>query len=71
MMMDHGPRSNNLKDIALGKFMLLAVDPVAADVAAAKLLRFDEKSIRYLTEAARRKLGEADLTKLNIQRIEM
>ena len=71
MLMDHGPRSGNLKDVSTGKFMLLSTDPVAVDVAAAKLLRFNEKTIHYLTEAARRKLGEADLSKLKIERIEM
>lgn len=71
MMMQHGPRGGNLRDVATGKFMLLSTDPVAADAAAARLLEFDEKSILYLQEAAARDLGIKDLTKLNIKRIEM
>ena len=71
MMMARGPRGGNLRDVALGKFMLISTDPVAIDSAAVKLLKFDEKEIRYLQEAADRKLGEKDLTKLNIKRIEM
>ena len=71
MMMARGPRGGNLRDVALGKFMLISTDPVAVDSAAVKLLKFDEKDIRYLQEAADRKLGEKDLTKLNIKRIEM
>ncbi|MBE6367251.1 MAG: DUF362 domain-containing protein [Lentisphaerae bacterium] len=71
MMMDHGPRGGNLRDVALGKFMLISPDPVAVDAAAVKLLKFDEKQVRYLQEAYARKLGEKDLSKLNIQRIEL
>ena len=71
MMMARGPRGGNLRDVALGKFMLISTDPVAVDSAAVKLLKFDEKDVRYLQEAADRKLGEKDLTKLNIKRIEM
>ena len=71
MMMAHGPRGGNLRDVAMGKFMLLSTDPVATDMAAAKLLQFDPASISHLQEAAARKLGEKDLSKLNIKRIEM
>ena len=71
MMMARGPRGGNLRDVALGKFMLISTDPVAVDSAAVKLLKFDEKDVRYLQEAADRKLGEKDLNKLNIKRIEM
>lgn len=70
MMMAHGPRGGNLRDVALGKFMLLSTDPVAVDAAAVRLLRFKEEDVRYLGAAAERKLGEKDLTKLKIERIE-
>lgn len=69
MIMSNGPRCVNLRNVALGKFMLLSPDPVAADTAAVKLLRFKEEEVRYLQEAAERKLGEKDLTKLKIERI--
>ena len=71
MMMAHGPRGGNLRDVALGKFMLLSTDPVAVDAAAVKLLQFEEKDVKYLAEAADRKLGEKELSKLNIKRIEL
>ncbi len=71
MMMDHGPRGGNLRDVAMGKFMLLSTDPVAADAAAVKLLNFKEEDVKYLGEAAAREMGVKDLTKLNIKRIEM
>ena len=71
MIMDHGPRGGNLRDVALGKFMLLSTDPVAIDAAAVKLLRFNEADVRYLKAAADRKFGEKDLTKLKIERIEI
>ncbi len=71
MMMAHGPRGGNLRDVALGKFMLISADPVAADAAAVKLLQFNENDVLYLQEAADRKLGCKDLTKLNIKRIEL
>ena len=71
MMMAHGPRGGNLRDVALGKFMLLSTDPVAVDAVAVKLLQFEEKDVKYLAEAADRKLGEKDLSKLNIKRIEL
>ena len=71
MMMAHGPRGGNLRDVALGKFMLISADPVAVDAAAVKLLQFEESDVKYLQEAADRKLGCKDLTKLNIKRIEL
>ena len=71
MMMAHGPRGGNLRDVALGKFMLISRDPVAVDAAAVKLLQFNENEVRYLQEAYERKLGEKDLSKLNIKRIEL
>ena len=71
MMMAHGPRGGNLRDVALGKFMLISADPVAVDAAAVKLLQFEESNVKYLQEAADRKLGCKDLSKLNIKRIEL
>ena len=71
MMMARGPRGGNLRDVALGKFMLLSADPVAIDSAAVKLLQFNEADVLYLQAAADRKLGEKDLSKLNIKRIEI
>ena len=71
MMMDNGPRGGNLNDVENGKFMLLSADPVAIDSAAVKLLNLDEETVRYLPEAASRKLGVADLAKLNIKRYEL
>ena len=69
MIMNKGPRCVDLRNVALGKFMLLSPDPVAVDAAAVKLLRFQEEEVRYLQEAAARKLGENDLAKLKIERI--
>ncbi len=71
MMMAHGPRGGNLRDVAEGKFMLFSTDPVAVDAAAVKLLQFNEDDVTYIREAADRKLGERDLSKLDIKRIEM
>ncbi len=71
MMMTHGPRGVNLKDVELGKFMLISTDAVAADAAAVKLMQFNESDVSYLQSAADRKLGVKDLSKLKINRIEM
>jgi uncharacterized protein (DUF362 family) len=69
MIMTKGPRCVNLRNVALGKFMLLSTDPVAVDAAAVKLLRFKEEEIRYLQEAAARGLGNKNLSELKIERI--
>ncbi len=71
MLMDHGPRGGNLRDVTMGKFMILSPDAVAADAAAVKLLKFEENQVRYIAEAARRGLGQNDLVKLDIHRHEM
>ena len=71
IMTTHGPRGVNLQDVELGKFMLISTDAVAADAAAVKLMQFNESDVTYLQNAADRKLGVKDLSKLKIKRIEM
>lgn len=71
MLMAGGPRGGNMRDVAIGKFLLLSPDAVAADAAAVKLLKFNANDVRYIAEADQRKLGSGDLDKVAIKRIEM
>ncbi|MBO5722493.1 MAG: DUF362 domain-containing protein, partial [Lentisphaeria bacterium] len=71
IMTTHGPRGVNLQDVELRKFMLITTYAVAADAAAVKLMQFNESDVTYLQNAADRKLGVKDLSKLKIKRIEM
>ncbi|MBE6380894.1 MAG: DUF362 domain-containing protein [Lentisphaerae bacterium] len=71
MIMDHGPRGGTLKDVALGKFMLISPDAVATDAVAVKLMKYKASEVQYLIRAAERKLGERKLSQLKIASIEM
>jgi uncharacterized protein (DUF362 family) len=71
VLMKNGPRGSSKDDVALMKSQIVTTDIVAADVAAAKIFGMDPDSIPYIKIAGEMKLGEKDLSKLNINRIKM
>ncbi|MGC8771610.1 MAG: DUF362 domain-containing protein [Brevinematia bacterium] len=72
VMTRNGPRGVSMEDVNVMKTMIVSTDPVAADSAGARILKFNPEEIGYIRIAKQEKqLGEYDLTKLNIKRISM
>ncbi len=66
----HGPRGGEPEDVETMKMQLLSTDPVAADMAGARLLYQDPRQVvSYLPLAAAAGLGRIDLEALDIRRI--
>ena len=69
VMKKNGPRGVSKADVVLMKSQIISTDIVAADSAAAKLFGTVPEDISYIKLAAEMKLGQMDLSKLNINRI--
>jgi uncharacterized protein (DUF362 family) len=69
VMMKNGPRGVSNSDVVNMKSQIISTDIVAADAAAAKLFGRDPQDIEYIKYASDMKIGEMDLSKLNINRI--
>lgn len=69
VMKKNGPRGVSKGDVVLMKSQIISSDIVAADAAAAKLFGTEPENISYIKLAAEMKLGQMDLSKLNINRI--
>ena len=69
VMMKNGPRGVSRSDVVTMKSQIISTDIVAADAAAAKLFGSDPQNIEYIKYAYDMKIGEMDLSKLNINRI--
>ena len=69
VMKKNGPRGVSKGDVVLMKSQIISTDIVAADSAAAKLFGTEPEDISYIKLAAEMKLGQMDLSKLNINRI--
>ena len=69
VMKKNGPRGVSKADVLTMKSQIISSDIVAADAAAAKLFGLDPEKIDYMKIAYEMKLGEIDLSKLNINRI--
>jgi len=69
VMTDNGPRGISLSDVSILKNQFLSTDIVAVDVAAIKTLGPDPFSVNYIEYAKELRLGETDLTKLDIARL--
>jgi uncharacterized protein (DUF362 family) len=65
----NGPRGVSKADVVLMKSQIISTDIVAADSAAAKLFGTEPEDISFIKLAAEIKLGQMDLSKLNINRI--
>lgn len=65
----NGPRGVSKGDVVLMKSQIISTDIVAADAAASKLFGTEPEEISYIKLAAEMKLGQMDLSRLNINRI--
>ncbi len=71
VLMRHGPSGGNLADVAQVNKLIVATDPVLADSFAAGMIKVDPRTIPYIKEAAIRKLGNPDISKADILRIQV
>ncbi len=69
VMKSGGPRGYSSSVYELAKFQILSTDIVAADAAASRTLGFEPSRFRYISMAADKKSGQADLSKLDILRL--
>ena len=69
VMTKNGPRGISLSDVSILKNQFLSTDIVAVDVAAIKTFGLDPFSVNYIEYAKELRLGETDLTKLEIARL--
>ena len=71
VLMRNGPSGGNLDDVEEKKTIIAGIDRVAVDTYAATLFGIDPKEMEYLLIAQERGLGTMDLTKINMQEIEV
>ncbi len=71
VMKKNGPRGVSLADVVQMKAQIVSTDPLAADVAAAKLYGVEPVDVRYLTIAASMGLGKLELDAASIKRIKL
>lgn len=71
VMKQNGPRGVSPADVVQMKAQLLSTDPLAADVAGAKLFGVEPSDVRYLTIAASMGLGKLELDPAAIKRIKL
>ena len=65
----NGPRGGSLADVAGLGSLIISADAVAADTAASMLLGRKQGEIEYIRLAGEAGLGQTDLSKLNIARV--
>ncbi len=71
VMMRNGPQGVSAADVMNMKAQILSSDMVAADAAAAMMLKREPEQVDYIPLAYQLGIGEMDLTKLQINRISM
>ncbi|MBU1172388.1 MAG: DUF362 domain-containing protein [Proteobacteria bacterium] len=71
VLMKHGPRGVSEKDVVTMKSLIISLDPVAADAAAAKMFGMEPSDLSYISMAAAMGVGNMDLTKASIKRIKL
>lgn len=71
VMFRNGPSGGNLADVALRKTVIAGTDPVAVDSYGATLLDLIPERVHFLSIARERGLGEPDLKKLNIRKLNL
>ena len=70
MLMDNGPQGGRLEDVKAGNTIIASVDPVAADAYATTLFGLKPGDIESTVAAHAMGLGEMDLGRMRIERIE-
>lgn len=71
MLLRNGPSGGNLADVELKKTVVAGVDPVAMDSYGATMFGIEPGTVAFLQEAVKRGLGQSDLSKLNIQTVDL
>lgn len=69
VLMAHGPAGGNLADVKNIDKIIVSTDPVLADAFACTLVGRDAMTISYIKNAAARGIGNADITKAQVSRI--
>ncbi|MHB8791456.1 MAG: DUF362 domain-containing protein [Desulfobulbaceae bacterium] len=70
MLMANGPQGGRLEDVKAGNTIIASVDPVAADAYATTLFGLEPGDIESTVAAHAMGLGEMDLSRMQIKRIE-
>ena len=70
MLMDNGPQGGRLEDVKAGNTIIASVDPVAADAFATTLFGLEPGDIESTVAAHAMGLGEMDLGRMRIKRLE-
>ena len=71
VMMRNGPQGVSVADVLNMKAQILSTDMVAADAAAAMMLKNEPEQVDYIPLAYKLGIGEMDLSRLQINRISM
>jgi len=71
VLMDNGPTGGSLQDVKVFDLVAAGYDQVACDAWACTLLDMKWTDLGYLKKAAERKIGETDIDKLKVERIEL
>lgn len=71
VMMRNGPQGVSVADVLNMKAQILSTDMVAADAAAAMMLKNEPEQVDYIPLAYKLGIGEMDLSRLQISRISM
>lgn len=71
VMKRNGPKGVSINDVTLAKSLIISKDIVAADAAAAAIFGKKAQEVEHIRLAAEMGLGQMDLNKLNIQRINL
>lgn len=71
MLLRNGPSGGNLADVAEKKTLIAGTDPVAVDAYGMTLFGISPNQVEFLLEAKKRGLGELDLAKKRIKKINL
>jgi len=71
IMTKNGPRGTSEADVEKAGSQIICSDMVAADAAAAKIMGYEPEEIKYIGIAAKKGLGEMDLGRVDIKKIQM
>jgi uncharacterized protein (DUF362 family) len=71
ILLDNGPTGGSLEDVKTMDMVAAGYDQVACDAWACTLMDMKWTDLGYLKKAAERKIGETDLARLKVERIEL
>ncbi|MBC8183979.1 DUF362 domain-containing protein [candidate division KSB1 bacterium] len=69
ILMNNGPQGGSLSDVKQTNTIIAGVDPVAVDAYGATLFDLKPEQLGFLVEASTRGLGNLDLSKLKIEKV--